>query len=226
MAPLVGCMQRCCEDIRTWMRGNFLKLNDSKAEVLLVGSRQQLKISLFGAMDGDSHIAPATSVRDLGAVFGSNMTMVPQVNTVCQSAVYHIKNIGKIRRFLDRDSCKQIVHAFVTSRLYLNNALLTGIAEDAVTKLQKVQNIGGRVVTRVGVRDHITPVLKDLHWLPVHSRIQYKVLLLVYKTRHGLAPNYISELLELYRPSRALRSATDSHLLLNPWLAPLEETGL
>ena len=68
----------------------------------------------------------------------------------------------------------------------------------------------------MGVRDHITPVLKDLHWLPVHWRIQYKVLLLVYKTQHGLAPSYISQLLEPYRPSRVLRSATDSHLLLEP----------
>ena len=88
-----------------------------------------------------------------------HMMMIPQVNVVCLSAMYHIKNIGKIRRFLDRESCERIVHAFVTSRLDLNNALLTGIAEDAVTKLQKVQNIEARVVTRMVVRDHITPVL-------------------------------------------------------------------
>ena len=115
-----------------------------------------------------------------------------------------LKNISRIRRFLDRDSCERIVHAFVTSRLDLNNALLTGIAEDAVTKLQKVQNIAARVVTRMGVRDHITPVLKDLHWLPVHWRIQYKVLLLVHKTQHGLASNFISELLEPYTAYLAL----------------------
>ena len=93
------------------MRGNFLKLNDSKTEVLLVGSRRQLKkISLSGVMVGDSLIATVTSVRNLGAVFDTNMIMVPQVNTVCQSALYHIKNIGRIRRFLDRDSCERIVY--------------------------------------------------------------------------------------------------------------------
>ena len=192
-------------------------LNDSKTEVLLIGSCQQLKdISLSGVIIGDSLIAPVTSVRDLGAVFDTNMTMVPQENTVCQSALYHIKNIGIIRTFLDRDSCERIVHTFVTSQLDLNNALLTGIAEDAVTELQKVQYIAAQMVTRIGMRDYITPVLKDLHWLPVHWRIEYKVLLLVNKTQHELAPNYILELLEPYRPSRTLRSATDSHLLLEP----------
>ena len=88
----IGRLQRCCEDIRTWMRGNFLKVNDSKTEVLLVGSGRQLKkISLSGVMVRDSLIAAVTSVRNLGAVFDTNMAMVPQVNAVCQSALYHIK---------------------------------------------------------------------------------------------------------------------------------------
>ena len=213
----VGRLERCCRDIRIWMRSNFLKLNDGKTEVLLVGSRQQLKkISLSGVIVGNTAIAPVSSVRNLGMVFDTNMTMVPHVNALCRSARYHIKNIGKIRRFLDRDSCERIVHAFVTSRLDLNNALLTGIAGDTVTKLQSVHNIAARVITRTHVRDHITPILMDLHWLPVRWRIHYKVLLQVYKAQHGLAPNYISEPLQPCQPSRALRSATDSHLLLEP----------
>ena len=97
------------------MRRNFLKLNDDKTEVLLIGSRQRLsKIALPGVTVGESLIAPATAVRDLGAVFDTYMTMVPQVNALSQSARYHIRNIGKIRRFVDRDSCEKIVHAFVS----------------------------------------------------------------------------------------------------------------
>ena len=110
----IGRLDKCCHDIRTWMRRNFLKLNDDKTEVLLIGSRQQLsKITLPGVTVGESLIAPATAVRDLGAVFDSHMTMVPHVNALSQSARYHIRNIGKIRRFLDCDSCGKIVHAFV-----------------------------------------------------------------------------------------------------------------
>ena len=88
------------------------------AAIAAIGSRQQLmKISLSGVMVGDSLLAPVTSVRDVGAVFDTNMIMVLHVNAVCQSARYHSKDIGRIRRLLDRDSCERIVHAFVASRL-------------------------------------------------------------------------------------------------------------
>ena len=153
--------------------------------------------------------------RDLGAVFDSHMTMVPHVNALSQSARYHIRNIGKIRRFLDCDSCEKIVHAFVTTRLDLNNALLAGLPGDTVAKLQKCQNIAARVVTRTRIRDHIKPVLMNLHWLPVEQRIQYKLLIQVYKALNGLAPEYIADLLQEYVPTRALRSA-GAHLLLEP----------
>ena len=117
--------------------------------MLLIGSRQQLsKIALPGVTVGESLIAPATTVRDLGAVFDMHVTMVPHVNVLAQSARYHIGNIGKISRFLDRDSCEKIVHAFVTSRLDQNNALLAGLPDDTVAKLHKCQNIAARVVTR------------------------------------------------------------------------------
>ena len=65
--------------------------------------------------------------------------MIPHVNALSQSARYHIRNIGKIRRFLDRDSCEKIVHAFVTSRLDLINALLAGLPDDTVAKLHKTK---------------------------------------------------------------------------------------
>ena len=55
----------------------------------------------------------------------------------------------------------------------------------------------------------------SLHWLPLKARIQYKVLLLVFKALHGLAPEYISQLLTTYKPLRSLRSANE-HLLVEP----------
>ena len=105
-----------------------------------------------------------------------------------------------------RENC----HAFVTSRLDLNNALLAGLPGDTVAKLQKCQNI-----TRTPIRDHIKPVLMKLNWLPVEQRIQYKLLIQVYKALNVLAPEYISDLLQEYVPSRSLRSA-GANLQLEP----------
>ncbi len=97
----------------------------------------------------------------------------------------------------------------------LNNALLAGMPGDTVAKLQKCQNIAARVVTRTRIRDHITLILMNLHWLPVEQRIQYKPLIQVYKALNGLAPEYITDLLQAYVPTRTLRSA-GAHLLLEP----------
>ena len=86
------------------------------------------------------------------------------------------------------------------------NSLLYGLPQEQLNRLQRIQNIAARVVTRSKKSCHITPVLKDLHWLPVRYRIVYKIVLIVYKAVNGLFPLYISNLLSFYTPSRNLRS--------------------
>ena len=78
-----------------------------------------------------------------------------------------------------------------------------------VAKLQNVQNAAARIIVRLRKHDHITPVLKDLHWLPVERRIVYKINLLTFKCIHGLAPKYLQHLLNVYKANRSLGSSTD-----------------
>ena len=108
-----------------------------------------------------------------------------------------------------------IQNAFITSRLDNCNALLYGMPKFQIARLQRIQNLAARIVRRTPRLDHITPVLQALYWLPVQYRVQYKLLLLTFKALRGLAPPYISELLEPYTPSRQLRSA-GQHLLVVP----------
>ena len=68
-------------------------------------------------------------------------------------------------------------------------------------------NAAARVLTKTKKADHITPVLRSLHWLPVCQRIEFKILLIVYKPLNGLQPKHISDLLVCYEPTRALRSS-------------------
>ncbi|KAL0150403.1 hypothetical protein M9458_054220 [Cirrhinus mrigala] len=117
-----------------------------------------------------------------------------------------------------------LVHAFMTSRLDYCNALLGGCSASSINKLQIVQNAAARVLTRSRKYDHITPILKSLHWLPIRFRISYKIALLTYKALNSLAPAYLTSLLPRYNPSRSLRSQ-NSGLLVVPRIAKSTKGG-
>ena len=109
-------------------------------------------------------------------MFDTEMAMRSQINTLCNAARYHIRTIGKIRRYLDEESCEKVVHAFITSRLDMNSSHLAGLPRTLLAKLQRCQNIAARIITSTPATDHITPVLMILHWLSVTQRIEYKLL--------------------------------------------------
>ena len=150
---------------------------------------------------------------NIGVIFDSSMSLVPHVKNICKTSFYHLRNIARIRKFISLKTAETLVHSFVTSRLDNCNSLLYGLPNTHLDKLQHVLNSAARLVTLTKKRDHITPVLKNLHWLPVKERIHYKILLLTFKALHGLAPSYISELISVYKPKRTLRSSKE--LLLN-----------
>ena len=106
--------------------------------------------------------------------------------------------------FITKEALATAVHAFITSRIDYCNAVLYGLPLYLIERLQYLQNLAARMVSGSQKYDHITPVLKDLHWLPVLQRIQYKVLLLTYKCLHGLAPGYLSDLLQKSRRGNSL----------------------
>ena len=124
----------------------------------------------------------------------------------------YLYNIGCIRKYLTMEATKTLVHAFVMSQLDYANSLLYGLPKHMIQKLQYIQNNAARIITRTQRREHITPILKRLHWLPVEQRIKHKILSIVYKALHGLTPNYLAELIHTYQPNRTLRSEQESLL--------------
>ena len=130
---------------------------------------------------------------------------------------FHIRSIGKIRRYLNQDSCTKAVLAFVLSRLDYANALLLGQSRSAIQGLQVAQNTAARLISRTPRTAHITPILEDLHWLPVYQRIKYKAACLTYKAlHHPDAPQYMQEMFSRHTTSRALRSGAAASRLAVP----------
>ena len=102
---------------------------------------------------------------------------------------------------------EMVIHAFISSRLDYCNSLFTCLNKKELNRLQTVQNAAGRLLTHTQKREHITPVLACLHWLPVHFRINFTILVLSFRALHGQGPPYISDLIKLNVPARTMRSS-------------------
>ena len=139
---------------------------------------------------GDSSIASASQAWNLGAIFDSSMTMKPQISNVIRSSTFQLRNISRIRKYLNRDATEQIIHSLITSRLDNNCALLYGLPANQLYRLQKFKILLLASITFSRKSCHITPISKELHWFPVTQRIVFKLLLIVYKCTHNIAPSF------------------------------------
>ena len=133
------------------------------------------------------------------------MTIDEQIDQVCRSSINHVRNLFKIRKFLNENSPSKVVHAFITTRLGYCNHLYFGLPKYKVKSLQLIQNTAARFVTNVKKHEHITPTLVQLDWLPVSYRIVFKHIF-VYKALNSLCPEYLAELLLHRKSIRTLRS--------------------
>jgi len=88
------------------------------------------------------------------------------------------------------DVIKTLVQAFISCRLDYCNSMFYGITDDLMSRLQSVQNAAARLVSGARRYDHITPVLQELHWLPVRRRVDFKIATVVYLSLFGMAPAY------------------------------------
>ena len=163
---------------------------------------------LLPVVVGNEMIMPTECARNIGVMFDHNLTMDQQITSVCKSAFFHVSNIRKIRKYISQHAAEIIVHSLVTSRLDHCNALLCGVPKNLTARLQRIQNCAARLIVGSSKHDHIHPVLKSLHWLPVESRIAFKTLVLTFKARERISPKYLQDLITDYVPTRSLRSAS------------------
>jgi hypothetical protein len=210
-------MEMCIDEIREWMTINHLKLNEKKTEVLVISlpSKRHL-VSNITLRIGNDIITPSNQVRDLGSHLDQALNLRTHVSTTVRAGFFHMRSINRIRRHLTDDACAKIINAVVTSRQDYHNGLLAGSHQNVTQPLQRMQNYAARLLTRTKRNEHITPVLRRLHWLPVRQRMDFKILTFIHGALHHDGPSYLKDMWKLHRIHRPLRSSDDEWLLQVP----------
>ena len=189
------------DKINEWMNCFFLKLNQSKTQVIVFGPasiRNKMSINGVFVENDATCIRFKSVVKNLGIFLDSEMSYDDQVKSVVSKSFFSIKTISRVKSFLTSKEKCTLLTALVLSKLDFCNSLYYGINSSLLDKLQIVQNSAARLVFNKRKFDHSTGLLFQLHWLPVRDRIVYKVNLLAHKALYHPAPYDIQNLITLH----------------------------
>ena len=209
---LTDKINRCLAEIKSWMIANFMKLNESKTELLVLGKPKVLRECnmTITLQFGDTTIHPTVCKGDnwtsLGVKFDDSLAMERQVRSVKQKCSWTMMNLRTIGHYLDERTKLMLVKQLVISKLDYCNSLYMNLPKTRLNKLRSVLNTAVRFIYCINDRTvDLLPYYKKAHILPLDQRIYFKVCLLTYKAVHGISPLYIKDLIEIENP---LQSAT------------------
>ena len=143
---------------------------------------------------GGNSVPFKTSVKYLGVHLDKTLSVQKHISSICCASCLELRRIASVRPYLSQSAAARLVAAVVISRIDYCNSVFTGLPADQIARLQRVQNNAARLVLRrkKKTRDHVTPLVKELHWLPVTFRCQYKIATLAYRHFEGPLPPYLS----------------------------------
>ena len=213
----VDQLENCTASVHAWLQTNGLQLNPTKSEVMqFSATRGRDRVDDIVSLHiSGAEIKPSSTIKSLGVILDPKLSFDAHVTNVCKLCYFHIRALRHVRDSLPDEIARTVACSIVGSRLDYCNSLLAGTSKLNLLKLQRVQNTLARVTLRQGKFTHITPALKQLHWLPIEHRISFKLATLTYKIKSTGQPIYLRELLSDYEPVRTLRSSSKRLLTVN-----------
>ena len=165
-------LNECFRSVHSWFAENGLALNPDKSEIIIIGTgaRNRNEGGINAVTLGDTSIAVSKTVKSLEVTLDETLSFNSHVN-VCKAPHFHIRALCHIRRCIDDVTVMKVACSMVGQRLDYCNSILYGTSAGNFGRIQRVINMLSRVVLGARKHDHITPVLADLHWLPIASRI-------------------------------------------------------
>ena len=197
-------IESCITSIKHWMGRNRLKMNSAKTDFILIGSRQQLvKCKMTSILVNDEILQRSPIIKHLGALIDERLSFKQFINSKCRMAMWNLQKLKPISNVLTDDTCKTLISALVLLHLDYANAILIGLPEVDIKKMQIVQNMAAKLVLYCSTMESST-CLRNLHWLPIRARIEHKLLTMTYKCLNGEAPDYLSDLLSVIPESKRM----------------------
>ena len=164
-----------------------------KTELILYGSRQMIsklpdfQLSLLG-----KKLIPAQTVKDLGVTFDKNFNFNEHILKTVSSSMSSLGQISRVKHVLKKELLVTVINSLVFNKLYYCSVVWSSITDRNVRKLQGIQNFAARIISGTRKYDHITPVLKELRWIPVRLQLYYREAIMAFKCMTGTAPTYLS----------------------------------
>jgi len=194
---LQSTLSACLDEVSDWMLSNRLQLNTAKTEILWCSTtRPQNHLPSAVVRVGENYVLPSAIVRDLGVLIDSNVAMRSHVSRMVSECFAVLRQLRSIRRSVSDSVFHSLVVSLVTPRLDYCNATLAGLPASQLSRLQSVFTAATRLIHLSSLYEHVTPMLRDLHWLRSPERIDFKLAVLTYRFLHGLAPRYLSDYIQ------------------------------
>jgi len=179
------------------MASNRLLLNPAKTEMLWCSSvRRQHQIPTGSVRIGNTSVVPVSVVPDFGVYIDADLTMSAHITATARACFAALRQIRSVRRYLTCDALLTLLRALVITKVDYCSSTLAGVSSALLQCLQSVLNAAARLVFSARRSEHITPLLRELHWLKVPERVQFRLCVLTHRCLHDTAPPYFAETLQ------------------------------
>ena len=179
-------LSNCLRHVIDWSNAHFMKINPDKTEIMLLRpSALNKQVMINGFIFDGQCIRFSSEVKNVGLWLDQNLNLNKHINFIISHCYKLLKDIGRIRKHIERSQLENLVHAVISQRLDYCNSLFVNISKENLNKLQKVQNAAAKLILGWRRRDSASSALKELHWLNIDARITFKILLIVFKVLKG-----------------------------------------
>lgn len=222
---LISRMEASLETLNKWFHSNALKVNASKTQLMIFGSRQNLKhLPPVVVSFRDAELEPCAQAGNLGVVFDSSLTWEAHVTELSRRCMGLLIGLSHVRHCLPDGVIKTIVTALVISRVNYCLSVYGNGTKKNLNRLQKILNFATRVIFGRRKFDHVTDLREKLNWMPPEYMYKLQTMATAHKAIHYGEPVALASMFTKNRDSstRDRNTRQDNLLQLQ---RPRLETG-